>query len=109
MKYKNADFWETTIELASLPVDPIQYFYELKMEDGSMVLEWGNDREIRLTSRHDDLQIFDTWNHAGEYENTFFTAPFQQILLGASPKNIGEAKRPKSYTHIFKVKAPLFG
>ena len=47
MQYKNADFWEMTIELASQPVDPVQYFYQLKMEDGSMVQEWGNDREIQ--------------------------------------------------------------
>ncbi len=106
MKYKNTDFWEITIELAGLPVDPVQYFYQLKMEDGSMVLEWGSDREIRLTSRHDDLQIFDTWNHAGEYENTFYTAPFQEILLPRHSKKSGR-KTPKSYTHIFKIKAPL--
>ena len=106
MKYKNPDFWEITIELAGMPVDPVQYFYQLKMEDGSMVLEWGNDREIRLTSRHDDLQIFDTWNHAGEYENTFYTAPFQEILLPHHSKKSGR-KTPKSYTHIFKIKAPL--
>ena len=37
MKYKSADFWEIIIELPGLPVDPIQYYYQLKMEDGSMV------------------------------------------------------------------------
>jgi 4-alpha-glucanotransferase len=76
------------------------------MEDGSIVHEWGNDREIRMTSRHDDLQVFDTWNHAGEYENTFYTAPFQEILLPSNSKKSGR-KTPKSYTHQFKIKAPL--
>jgi len=106
MKYKSPDFWEITIELSGVPVDPVQYYYQLKMEDGSMVLEWGNDREIKLTSSHDELQVFDTWNHAGEYENTFYTAPFQEILLPRHAKKSGK-KTPKSYTHIFKIKAPL--
>src|ERR1700676_4220217 len=106
MKYKNHDFWEITMELASLPVDPVQYYYQLKMEDGNIVHEWGNDREIQVNSRHDDLQVFDTWNHAGEYENTFYTAPFQEILLPSPSKKSGR-KSPKVFTHIFKIKAPL--
>ncbi|HEY8733570.1 MAG TPA: 4-alpha-glucanotransferase, partial [Puia sp.] len=106
MKYKNNDFWEITIELASLPPDPVQYDYQVKMEDGSIVHEWGRDREVQITSRHDDLQVFDIWNHAGEYENAFYTAPFQEILLPLPSKKAAR-KAPKIYTHIFKVKAPL--
>ena len=106
MFYKNQDYWEITLELASVPADPVQYYYQLRMEDGSMVYEWGIDREIRLTSLHDVLQIFDTWNHAGEYENAFYTAPFQDILLPSPSKKTG-TKKPKSFTHIFKIKAPL--
>jgi 4-alpha-glucanotransferase len=106
MQYKNQDFWELTIDLASMPTDPVQYGYELKLEDGSIVHEWGNDRAFRLSSRHDDIQIFDTWNHAGEYENAFYTAPFQEILLPQPSRKSGR-KSPKSFTHIFKIKAPL--
>ncbi len=80
MKYKNQDFWEIIVELASLPPDPVTYYYQLKMEDGSIVHEWGNDRNIQISSKHDDMEIFDTWNHAGEYENAFYTAPFQEIF-----------------------------
>jgi 4-alpha-glucanotransferase len=106
MQYKNQDFWEISIELASLPPEPIAYYYQLRMEDGSMVLEWGNDRQMQVSSRHDDIQIFDTWNHAGEYENAFYTAPFQEILLPAPSRKSGR-KTPKHVTHIFKIKAPL--
>jgi 4-alpha-glucanotransferase len=106
MKYKNQDFWELTINLASLPVDPVQYHYQVKMQDGSLVDEWGNDREIFITSRYNEIQIFDTWNHAGEYENAFYTAPFQEILLPSTSGKSGR-KTPKSTTHIFKIKAPL--
>jgi 4-alpha-glucanotransferase len=106
MHYKNQDFWEITVDLASMPVDPVQYYYQIRMEDGSIVHEWGNDREIRISSRHDEYQVFDTWNHAGEYENTFYTAPFQEILLPSPSKKSGR-KSPKVFTHIFKIKAPL--
>jgi 4-alpha-glucanotransferase len=106
MRYKNPDFWEITIELASMPADPVQYYYQLKTEDGSIVHEWGNDREIHIDSRHDDLQIFDIWNHAGEYENAFYTAPFQEILLPSPAKKTGR-KLPKNSTHLFYIKAPL--
>jgi len=106
MQYKNADFWELTVELASQPADPVEYYYQLKMEDGSIVHEWGNDREFRISPRHELLQVFDTWNHAGEYENTFYTAPFQEILLPEPSRKSG-AKPAKNATHIFKIKAPL--
>jgi len=106
MKYKNQDFWELTIDLASLPAQPVQYHYQVRMEDGSLVDEWGNDRLIQLSSRYNDFQVFDTWNHAGEYENAFYTAPFQEILLPCSSGKSG-GKTPKLITHIFKIKAPL--
>ena len=106
MKYKNQDFWEIIVELASLPPDPVMYYYQLKMEDGSIVHEWGNDRTIQISSKHDDMEIFDTWNHAGEYENAFYTSPFQEILLPTQSKKSAR-KTPKIYTHIFRIKAPL--
>ncbi len=53
-----------------------------------------------------EIQLTDTWNHAGEYENAFFSAPFNEVLLKANhPKN--KAASDKDFTHIFKVKAPL--
>jgi len=106
MNYKSPDFWEIEVELASLPSHPIHYYYQLKTEDENIIHEWGNDREIKISSRHDDLQVFDTWNHAGEYENAFYTAPFQEILLPSQSKKTGR-KAPKIFTHIFKIKAPL--
>jgi 4-alpha-glucanotransferase len=106
MQYKNSDFWETTIELAGLPSEPVRYYYQLGMEDGSVVFEWGNDREIPVATRHDDFQIYDTWNHAGEFENAFYTAPFQEILLSSGSRKSG-TKSPKIFTHTFRIKAPL--
>jgi 4-alpha-glucanotransferase len=106
MTYKNQDFWEITIDLMNVPPEFIQYHYQVKMEDGSLVDEWGKDRKIKISARYKDLQIFDTWNHAGEYENAFYSAPFQEILLPSPARKSGK-KSPKSPTHIFKIKAPL--
>ncbi|TMI85250.1 MAG: 4-alpha-glucanotransferase, partial [Bacteroidetes bacterium] len=53
-----------------------------------------------------ELQFVDTWNHAGEYENAFFTAPFQNTLLRENVTKV-KTKEEENATHIFKVKAPL--
>jgi 4-alpha-glucanotransferase len=106
MSYKNQDFWETTIDLINPATESLQYHYQVRLGDGTVVDEWSKDRKIRISPGYDELQIFDTWNHAGEYENAFYTAPFQEILL-PSPSRKSGRKAPKSPTHSFKVKAPL--
>lgn len=107
MSYLNNEFWGVTIELKQKKLNQLQYKYLLKTRDGDIIPEFGNDRSSDLGKNGiDELQFIDTWNHAGEYENAFYTAPFQKTLLD---KNTGAAKRKalKHPTHIFKVKAPL--
>ena len=29
----------------------------------------------------EEIQLTDTWNHAGAYENVFYTDPFPKVLL----------------------------
>jgi 4-alpha-glucanotransferase len=53
-----------------------------------------------------ELQLIDTWNHAGEYENAFYSTPFADILL-KRPASKSSARSKDKFTHIFKVKAPL--
>lgn len=107
MQYMNEEFWHATVEPDPNEAREIQYSYILKNEDGSLVAEWGNDRMIDLPAPGlQEIQLIDTWNHAGEYENAFFTAPFQQTLLKHHQGN-SRPKSRKSFTHIFKVKAPL--
>lgn len=106
MDYLNNEFWKL-----SLPVDPTEdstcrYAYQLVTKDGEAVKEWGDDRIIEIDKTDpDDIQVIDTWNHAGEYENAFYTAPFIQVLL---PKHAHKKGKPaKKHSHTFKVKAPL--
>ncbi len=109
MEYLDHEFWNARVEInkKGLPKNGIRYKYFLKTKEGELVSEWGHDRTIDV-SRKDlsEIDVVDTWNHAGEYENSFFTAPFNKVLLKQPlPKN--KTKAAKDYTHVFKVKAPL--
>ena len=108
MDYLNEELWHTTIEIKKkeLPKN-ISYKYILKTTGGEMLYEWGNDRKIDLLKKNfQEIQVMDAWNHAGEYENIFFSAPFSKVLLKSSIAKY-KASSDKTYTHVFKVKAPL--
>lgn len=106
MQYLTDEFWTATIELGSDFENELLYNYLLKNENGETVMEWGNDREVEVMKLSvDELTLIDTWNHAGEFENAFFTQPFQEVLL-PKPKK-AKPKSLKGITHVFKIKAPL--
>ncbi len=107
MTYLNDQLWEATIELKPRKLSHLQYKYILKTKDGEIIPEFGNDRTADISkSSIDELLFVDTWNHSGEYENAFFTAPFQKTLLSADVTNV-KTKEVRQPTHIFKAKAPL--
>jgi 4-alpha-glucanotransferase len=106
LQYLNDEFWTASIELGKDFENELQYSYILKNDEGEIIQEWGNDRMVEVMKLGaDDLTLVDTWNHAGEFENAFYTQPFQEVLL---PK--AKEVKPKSYknvTHVLKAKAPL--
>jgi len=114
MAYLNESFWSATIELKQKKLSHLQYKYILKTKEGEIIPEFGNDRtadltkNIRLPGGEEIQEVYfvDTWNHAGEYENAFFTTPFQNTLLTANVTRV-KTKSINQATHIFKVKAPL--
>ena len=107
MTYLNEEFWLATIELKSKKLSHLQYRYILRTKDGEIIPEAGYDRSADLAKNGiHEIGLVDTWNHAGEYENTFFTIPFQHTLLSKNAAKV-KIKEPKHATHIFKVKAPL--
>lgn len=108
MEYLNEEFWTATVEMKRRDISgPVRYKYLLKDENGEWVREWGYDRFAEISKKEiQEIQLVDTWNHAGEYENAFFTAPFHKVLLRHPAARTGKA-RDKSPTHIFRVKAPL--
>lgn len=107
LTYFNNDFWRGEIEVHPGDAVKIQYRYIFFREDGSSVIEWGDDKQIDISkSGTDEIQVFDSWNDAGSYENAFYTSPFQEVLLNENRTHY-KIKSPKLFTHIFKVKAPL--
>jgi 4-alpha-glucanotransferase len=107
LQYLSDEFWHGTLEMDTPTPAPIQYNYLLRSEDGEVIEEWGNDRVIDISREGiDEFQVIDTWNHSGEYENAFYTAPFRQVLL-KEHGSLGKPKYAKKFSHIFKVKAPL--
>lgn len=108
LEYLNDQFWTYTFDWEPGMNEEINYKYILQQEDGTRILEWGNDRwlNIRFSPDKTEIRVYDTWNHAGEYENAFYTDPFQQVLLHDNhPK--AKTRKPGTYSHLFKVKAPL--
>lgn len=108
MNYLNDEFWSAKIEIKRKDLGKhVSYKYLLKNKDGGWVYEWGQDRFLEGSKKDiQELQLVDTWNYAGEYENAFFSAPFEKVLL---KKTFAKSKKPadKEPTHVFKVKAPL--
>jgi 4-alpha-glucanotransferase len=107
MVWLNNDFWQVTVEADMDTASCIQYKYILTYADGFTVIEWGNDKSIDTGKKGiDEIQLVDRWNYAGEFENSFYTAPFQQTLFRENETKV-KAANPAMFTHIFKVKAPL--
>ena len=105
MTFLNHEFWHASIEIMPSDMATLHYQYVFTTEKGEQVKEGEKNRFIELnTSSKEHVTVIDTWNHAGEFENAFYTTPFKDIFL--KRKHV-KYKKAKEYTHIFKVKAPL--
>ena len=81
MSYHDTETWQLSIDAPIAGQKSIlKYKYLLQNQDGSIIAEWGDDRVFTLVHSTSVL-FYDTWNHAGDYENAFFTTPFQGVLL----------------------------
>ena len=108
MTYLNEEFWILTLDIKRSEVKKnIFYKYFVKNEDGSIFQDWENNRCIDASfDSFNEIFLTDTWNDAGAFENTFYTAPFSDTLLKVNFTK-GKAKLAKNLTHIFNIKAPL--
>lgn len=109
LSYLNDEYWLGTLVIPSaqaLPED-ISYNYVFKNVDGTTTVEWGEDKVIQpLTYKTEEVLLVDSWNSSAFIENTFYTEPFQQVLLKNNFTQV-DSKTPEKVTHIFRVKAPL--
>jgi 4-alpha-glucanotransferase len=106
MSYLDENTWVISLEVKAKKLGQLQYKYYLKTADGLLLPEAGFDREIPSPgSGIQELELIDTWNFMGEFENAFFTIPFAHTLLPQAAAI--KTKFSKHPTHIFRVKAPL--
>jgi 4-alpha-glucanotransferase len=107
MTYLNEEYWSVTLEVKKKSLaDTLTYKYYLRSEEGEQTAEWGKDRTVEMFRKElEEIQLIDTWNHAGEYENVFYTLPFKNVLF--KHKAAGSSKHNGHPTHYFRVKAPL--
>ncbi len=111
LNYLNNEYWIGVIDIpeGEKITDVITYQYFLKNPDGTITTEWGNDKVIDPDlNKLGKLHFFDTWNDASLVENTFYTEPFQEVLLKENYTEV-IAKKSSKFTHLLKVKAPLLG
>jgi 4-alpha-glucanotransferase len=107
LTWLNNDLWTGTVTINNPPTDTIRYNYIYKGIDGYQAQEWDDHKSIDVTKNAmQEIRVMDIWNHPGEFENAFYTDPFQEILL-AEHATKTRGKPVKHATHYFKVKAPL--
>ncbi|HNU88379.1 MAG TPA: 4-alpha-glucanotransferase, partial [Ferruginibacter sp.] len=109
LEYLNEQLWHGSVEIDPKQLeDPLNYKYILHNEKGEEIPEFGEDRLVDLQKiKADRIVLADTWNHAGQIENAFFTAAFQDVLLKQPKTKTAANKEPRSFTHEFRIKAPL--
>lgn len=106
MQWLDNDHWSVTLQLP-YNTPAFTYNYILRNSDGTVSYDWGSDKKfIAASYKNQNVLVVDSWNHAGFYENVFYTEPFREVLLGKINHSSKKAF-VKHFTHEFKVKAPL--
>ena len=105
MSYLNENFWQASIDIDPDEYDSIRYRYIFNTETGEQILDGELERILPIKVGSKDVSVIDTWCYPGSYELAFFTSPFQKIFI-KEPEGLKIAKL-ETYTHTFRVKAPL--
>lgn len=111
MQYFDKEQWQAVLHLdeQELAGEGIEYYYVLKEPDGSYVYDFSTGKTLNIARTGNAASltvIYDFWNYAGYYENIFYTEPFQQVLLKGNETTV-PVTQPQTFTHWFRVKAPL--
>jgi 4-alpha-glucanotransferase len=109
LEYLNSEYWHLMLDLDTVISDRIRYRYILTNEDGFQIMEANDEKGVDTSKAGiEEIELHDTWNHAGEFENVFLLDPYQKVLLKKAESSV-RSKTEKSFTHTFRVKAPLLG
>lgn len=109
LQYFNEEYWTAAIDFPDEECinGQITYNYILKNADGILSYDWGTDKTFNPAHlKSGETILSDAWNHAGYYENAFYTEPFTEVLLKKAAVAVSTAV-PKTITHILKIKSPL--
>jgi len=107
LEWLDNQFWHGSINVDPTRVTKIHYSYIFKNASGEMLPEGCRTRIIDVSKTGvEEIRLTDTWNHSGDFENVFFTDPFRKVLL-KDHQGKTKSKSPKTFTHIFRIKAPL--
>ncbi len=109
LQYLNDQLWHGFFEVDMEKIkSPVQYKYIIRHDKAEELIEFGDDRIIDIEKiKAEKIVLLDTWNYSGEFENAFYTKAFQDVLLKREKENLSKITAAKTYTHWFKVKAPL--
>src|SRR6476619_6688577 len=105
MKFLNEDFWHLSVNIPETDQQTLQYQYYFTTDTGEVIKEAEHDRTVTLPNKFNNLVLIDTWNDTGAFENAFYTAPFKDVLFEKTKG--AKIKKQDTFTHLFKVKAPL--
>jgi 4-alpha-glucanotransferase len=105
LKFFNEEFWHLSINIDAASVPSLHYRYIFTDEKGESRKEAERQRILNIQKFKSDIVVIDSWNDESYFENAFLTTPFTEVFLkdGFRPKT----KRPASFTHQLKIKAPL--
>ena len=85
IQYLNDEFWYGSVQIDAAVTPLFTYHYILVTADGLTTAELGTQRVLNTVGIiNNEVQCIDAWNYAGEYQNAFYTQPFQQTLLKRS-------------------------
>lgn len=106
LNFQHPDVWSGEIDVDN--IESVSYNYVLLDEpNGRYTDEWGDARNITVSKNsYEHYFCFDQWNPAAALENTFLTAPFQEVLLKNNNPHAVPTPNPKA-THSFVVQAPV--
>jgi len=105
MTFLSDELWQASIEIDPSQFDTLHYRYIFINEKGEVKKEAEKERFVDIKKASHDLLLADIWNDASFFENSFYTAPFHEVFFKDRKKL--KLKKNNSYTHQFKLKAPL--
>ncbi len=108
MQFLDEHHWMTELSIAKNELtEDVVYNYLLKDEDGTFLYDGGKEKKLTPSAYVSPIvTLIDAWDFPGYYDNAFFTEPFQNVLFKNTSGN-EIATEPETFTHVFKIKAPL--